>query len=123
MDFTQTKDEVVQTCNEHNEILGKRTIRLPPGDNIRHPAKYTTSFDSNLVSLKVLSECMDIEYTTASGFVTKERSSGKIVHTIKPRDGLYLSPNPTKPERAQSALRQPENIAKEWHEKLGHTGM
>lgn len=45
------------------------------------------------------------------------------LNTIKTTDGLYLLPNPSEPNRAPSARRQPRKTAKNWHEKLGHTDM
>lgn len=79
MDFVESYDEVVRTCDQHTIIKENDTILIPIGDGTKLPAKYTPSIDSNLVSCKVISDCSDVEYSNTKRFVIRDTSSGRAV--------------------------------------------
>lgn len=70
--FVETNEKVVRICDIHTDTRGRVTILLPTGDGIGLPAKYTPSFDSNLVPLKVLSDHIDVEYYNTNGSVLED---------------------------------------------------
>eukprot|EP00178_Gracilaria_changii_P007659 TRINITY_DN2408_c0_g1_i1.p1 TRINITY_DN2408_c0_g1~~TRINITY_DN2408_c0_g1_i1.p1 ORF type:complete len:739 (-),score=46.72 TRINITY_DN2408_c0_g1_i1:861-3077(-) len=124
-DYKPTRNQTVRTCDRESEIHGYGTIHLPLGNGLTLPAKHTPSFNSNLVSLSVLSNHVNIQFETRkdfTGFTLKDPTSNEVLYKTSARDGLYPLPNSVPPLRAQNVLPSPGQTAKDWHDKLGHPG-
>lgn len=100
-------------------------ILSPLEDVLRLPAKQTPSFDSNLISLSVLSDHALVSLITDKSFTSltvRDARNHAMLYKSTVKDGIYPILNAIYPSRTQAKYPARGDTAKDWHEQLFHPG-
>ena len=124
--FTKIKTTPVESCNGTTFIVGEGDVKFKLNDEeILIRCKHTPDFKEQVILLsKLLRLSLTIEFPDAKTFegcYIREKSSEKLLHTIKLTNGLYQMPHPIKAE-SNTAMISKITVGSDSDRKLGHIG-